>query len=342
MGYGRYEGRKEVYYRYGITEDPVDHYFSGGLFVISDFVNALLMAGEPGMRKLIKNDYGIARFRLIPYNKVLKEQEEIEITKGEFKDTVRTLTRYTYAPWEYKKVLGTTLPLSVEQELPSGKKSVTYYTYQRSPVGLKFTDKIATQVRVEDGYIVDAQRTEYDERLRIKASWSMKIPQGGRPATASYKLGTALDTPRELIDLIDVPEYTYTYDQYSRLKEIYYKGEILASYIWGYKGTYPVAEIKRKTAGEVEQAMRSLGYDRTYFYLSGGDQTLELNRVRERLGEVEMTLMTYHWLIGTATVTDPRGVKTHYDYDDFGRLKDVKDYNNYLIRKYDYHYRNRK
>ena len=51
--------------------------------------------------------------------------------------------------------------------------------------------------------------------------------------------------------------------------------------------------------------------------------------------------MSYHWLVGIASETDARGVTTYYNYDGYGRLSTIKDYNNYLIRKHTYHYKTR-
>ena len=38
-----------------------------------------------------------------------------------------------------------------------------------------------------------------------------------------------------------------------------------------------------------------------------------------------------------ASFTDSRGHTTSYTYDDNGRLTSVSDFNNYLIKRYEYH-----
>jgi YD repeat-containing protein len=42
----------------------------------------------------------------------------------------------------------------------------------------------------------------------------------------------------------------------------------------------------------------------------------------------------------TLPVTDPRGIKTTYEYDSFNRLKYIRDENGNAIETYDYHYKN--
>lgn len=343
---GGFQRIKRTEYKYRIDEDPFDHYFSGGLFVISEFSLTMRRVQMPGKSpELVKSDYGIAKYRLIPYNKKLIEEREVtEATRNPLdpviRDTMEVITRYNYWPEGYENPLWATLPVSQERRDSQGKTDITYFTYQRHPSDHRFTDKIATRVRVQEGVVTEAERNVYNEDLQVIASYRAKIPQDGIGAS-SYPLGLSLDTPEALITWISEPEYTYTYDEYHNLKEIYYKDEILASFLWGYRGTHPIAEIKNKTAAEVEQALSRTGMNRTYFYSSTGDIKNDLDRLRAQLPGADMTTLSFHWLMGIASATDARGITAYYRYDDFGRLSEARDYNRYLMQKYDYHYQKR-
>ena len=61
--------------------------------------------------------------------------------------------------------------------------------------------------------------------------------------------------------------------------------------------------------------------------------------LQDALPNALITTYTYKPLVGIATMTDPRKVKTEYDYDTFGRLKKVTQAGK-EIEWYDYRYKN--
>lgn len=259
---------------------------------------------------------------------MVKQQHETTTTPS---GAVEETLRYTYPYTEYNKSLQATLPLSKEMENSRGEKIVIYYTY------LGKTDKVETEVRVENGYITDAVRMEYDGLARIIATYSASLPQEGVLA-ASYSLGTSLKTSAALKDLMKIKEYEYLYDDRNNLRDIYFKGENMVSFLWAYNGSHPVAEFKKINSEEVDSFLREIGSSRGNFLKESTEVKTKLDRIQALHPDVEMRSLSYHWLIGIASETDSRGVSTYYNYDDFGRLDNVKDYNQYFIQKNSYHY----
>ena len=111
-------------------------------------------------------------------------------------------------------------------------------------------------------------------------------------------------------------------------------------YLWSYNYQYPIAEIKGITYSDVtgkiaESTLNSIA--------AKGEPTdtdmNTINSLRNSLPNALVTTYTYKPLVGMATMTDPRGVVTKYDYDSFGRLNKVTQADK-TIEYYDYHYKN--
>lgn len=120
-------------------------------------------------------------------------------------------------------------------------------------------------------------------------------------------------------------------------------------YLWSYNSTYPVAEIKNVTYSQIEQL---LGKDFIQKLVDKNapsvDDIIKIRNISLNVVNSQITTYTYQPLVGMTSRTDPSGLTTYYDYDDFNRLKRTyikeKDSSGNEIEKniqtYDYHYKN--
>lgn len=131
----------------------------------------------------------------------------------------------------------------------------------------------------------------------------------------------------------------YKYNVDGKIVETSKKDDIKSSYHWGYNNTYPVAKIDGlsydeliSTSGLVEELNKL------------DDGAVNLKTVNESIRNLVPNCMvntyTYKPLVGVTAQTDPNNKTLYYDYDDFGRLKTVKDHNRYILKKYNYNYYN--
>jgi len=131
-------------------------------------------------------------------------------------------------------------------------------------------------------------------------------------------------------------KYNFTYSQKFQLTSQTGPDLIPKSYLWGYRGMYPIAEIVNSTYNIVSTALTGITADQ----LSDADapDMDKVNSLRGVLTNSMVTTYTYKPLVGMKTVTDPRGITKTFDYDTSDRLITESDNNNKPIQKYDYHY----
>lgn len=131
------------------------------------------------------------------------------------------------------------------------------------------------------------------------------------------------------------------------------------SYVWGYNQEYPIAKLENFSDTDLDpiqlglfSAARSasdLDNDRTMdTYGPNGERNYNgkegmlreaLDHLREEFPDALITTYTYDPLIGVTSITDPRGYTIYYHYDEYNRLKEVRDSGNNLVTDYEYHHK---
>lgn len=114
------------------------------------------------------------------------------------------------------------------------------------------------------------------------------------------------------------------YDTYGNPQSIIQDDAIQTVYLWSYKGQYPIAEIKNATTTEVNSALSAVGLvsiDALSTNPNPDKTKLDKLRTLVALDKALITTYTYQPLVGILESTDPSGITTHYEYDNFNRLK---------------------
>ena len=117
-------------------------------------------------------------------------------------------------------------------------------------------------------------------------------------------------------------------------------------YIYGYNNTLPIAKIENATLNQVESLAHGVRNAS-----NGDDSSCTINEncsenalrtaqtnLRNGLQKAMVTTYTYDPLIGVTSMTDPRGNTVYYEYDDFNRLLQVKDFEGNILSKNKYNY----
>ncbi|TDE03744.1 RHS repeat protein [Flavobacterium hiemivividum] len=138
-------------------------------------------------------------------------------------------------------------------------------------------------------------------------------------------------------------ENKITYNQYD------YKGNLLqytldsgisVVLIWGYNQTQPIAKIENATYNLVTSYVSNIHTLSNTGTEAGLLVALDNLRNASGLAGAVVTTYTYKPLIGVSTITDSKGYRTFYEYDEFNRLKLVKDAQGNILSENEYHYKN--
>jgi YD repeat-containing protein len=154
---------------------------------------------------------------------------------------------------------------------------------------------------------------------------------------------------------IQAPVSLNIYEQYYKPRSTYHKFDSYSNpihisrddvthivYLWGYKGQYPIAEIKNATYDQVKKALGLNPETLSSWDAQNPDLINSLRNNAYLPVHAQVTTYKYKPLVGITEVTDPRGVTTYYDYDVFGRLKESYiqvSGQKQITGTYDYHYR---
>lgn len=121
--------------------------------------------------------------------------------------------------------------------------------------------------------------------------------------------------------------------------EVEKKDGMKISYIWGYNKTQPVAKLENIAYASIPAATIADIQSKSDLNNNEANLLTSLNALRTSFPNSMITTLTYKPLIGVSTITDPKGQKTTYEYDTFGRLKQVKDHQGNILSENEYHYR---
>jgi YD repeat-containing protein len=125
------------------------------------------------------------------------------------------------------------------------------------------------------------------------------------------------------------------YDSLGHLAEEYKTGDPHTVWLWGYNWTRPVAKSVGSTYNTAMSFVNNLTLQ---FPTSDNDIRAQVNAVRTGLAGAKtlVTTYTYSTVFGMTSQVDAGGVVTYYDYDNHGRLQDVRDASNNIIKRYSY------
>lgn len=125
------------------------------------------------------------------------------------------------------------------------------------------------------------------------------------------------------------------YDSNGNVEEVSKENGTHIIYLWGYNKQYPIAKIENAVRSVV---LANLSGHNTLEEYTEND-IVQIENLRSLLPDVMITTYTYKPLVGLISVTDPKGYKVSYEYDEFNRLKTTRDNDNKILSNTEYNYK---
>lgn len=220
----------------------------------------------------------------------------------------------------------------------SAKTTITYDSYDEKGNVSQLTDQGGTTsliwsydrkyliASVRNALRIECAHTGFEQKiLEVSGDWIIfpSIQQVNRPPLIlnSYKNDAhtgAISTNANAIESKTLPSKDYLFTLYA-------KGE----------GTVTVNGISQTISGNWKR------YD---WYLPAATKVSVQNINNVMLDDfsvypsaAQMITYTYDPLVGMTSITDEKGKISFYEYDNFKRLKNVKDQNGNIVKSYEYH-----
>lgn len=118
--------------------------------------------------------------------------------------------------------------------------------------------------------------------------------------------------------------------------------DVKTSYLWGYNGAYPVAQIVGADYNTISGFVNQSVLDNVSAQYSDEQVRNELNKIRTGLAnsgiKALVTTYTFKPWAGMTSVTDATGKTMYYEYDGFGRVDNIRDQNKNILKKFQYKY----
>lgn len=183
-----------------------------------------------------------------------------------------------------------------------------------------------------DRLIIGGKITKYDATaLQPHKIFTLKVGGGATLFESGFLKSTSYTGTGLTMDGNYEGRIKFKYDSGNLVEQALSNGQPL-SYVWGYDGQYPVAQVQNADYATVSQLLPNTG-------LGIGGLLPAHETALRNLQHTMVSTMVYQLGRGMTLQKDPNGLKTTYEYDAFGRLKLVRDPDGNIISTYQYHYK---
>jgi YD repeat-containing protein len=174
------------------------------------------------------------------------------------------------------------------------------------------------QITKEDGNIISASDQKYNAQCLPTISYSF----GGINSNGEIDFEEKLNCKK--------------YDEKGHLLSCETSSGMKYCYVWGYNNTKVVAEIIGLDYTQISSKIYS-SLDTEESIINFAENMRFTIKSKKYISSI--TAYTYKPLIGISSKIDNNGLRTFYEYDEFGRLCKIRNNDGYVLKSYKYNYK---
>ncbi|KIO74744.1 hypothetical protein TH53_24680 [Pedobacter lusitanus] len=226
-----------------------------------------------------------------------------------------------------------------------GKRNNTRYTYPADYSSSPGFDIAGLKQNNLSGLVL---KKENSVNGKIRAGEVLKYNVYGKPIQV-YEFESAAGVDTAVVDAGNILTTGYTLKadlSYSSLNnstpvQVRPANGIPVCYLWSYGAEHPIAEIKNVTYETVKSILGEEAINNFSSRTNPDKAAIDsfIAPLRASAPDAQIITYSYQPLAGTVSQTDATGKTTYFEYDGFQRLKHVKDQNENILKRNDYHYR---
>ncbi|MBW4890147.1 hypothetical protein KXQ82_10490 [Mucilaginibacter sp. HMF5004] len=227
-----------------------------------------------------------------------------------------------------------TYPMQVSKQTTTNSKGDSIATNLKYPYD--FTTSPYTEMAGANRVAPVIEQTQTNTTLSKEIS-HMKSNYGFFPIPGTSDQAIRLQSIESSAggNALEIRATVNQYDGRGQVLQQTAKDGLVTSFLYGYQNTQLIAVIKGADyASVIAQVNKTVLDDLT---TSEASIQAQLNSLRNSLPGAQVTTYTYLPGTGVSSSTDPKGQTITYIYDDYQRLKMIKDQDGKILKANDYH-----
>jgi YD repeat-containing protein len=191
-----------------------------------------------------------------------------------------------------------------------------------------------------NGKVYDSQITKYFVHSKGAFPFAEYRTQLSIPAlnyTKAYRASSDVNDGL-ILDPTCKRTNRYTYDDFGSIKEVIGENGITTTYLWSYSHLFLIAKIENATYQQVQNTVGATALTNLESDPYQVNQTLLPLRTSTSLPNTLVTSYLYSPLQGVTSITDANNFSTYYSYDEYRRLKYIKDADGNILKMFEYNY----